>query len=195
MRIGLISDTRVSQAQDVPLEVVRAFEGVDLILHAGGIFVPEVLDWLEQIAPVKAVGRTMGDRLERPQYFSMECYDDSRVAEKQVFQAEGHIIGLAHELWFESMSDDILPGALEARRHPEESLFLMVEEFFGAAVNIVVFGRTLYSMVEEHEGILLVNPGSPSMPKNLMKLGSVGILDLTPDGRDARVIDLPEFSY
>ena len=194
MRIGLISDTRVSRAQEVPIEVVRALEGVDLILHAGGIYTPAVLDWLEHIAPVKAVGRTVGDRSERPEFFSMECPDDPRVAEKQVFQLEGHTIGLAHELWLPSLSDDIIPGVLAARRRPDESLAMMVEEFFGTAVDIVVFGRSLYAMVEEHQGILFINSGSPSVPKNLRKLGSVAILDLAPESRDAKLIDLAEFS-
>ena len=194
MKIGLISDTRVSSAQGVPSEVERAFQGVDLILHAGGISVPEVLDLLEQIAPVKAVGRTTGDRSERPDFFDMECPGDPRVAGQQVFQVEGHTIGLAHELYLPRMSDDIMPGYLGARARPDESLAVMVEEFFGTAVDIVVLGRTLYALVEEHQDMLFINPGSPSLPKNLRKLGSVAILDLTPEGRDARLIDLAAFS-
>jgi putative phosphoesterase len=194
MKIGLISDTRVSSAQRIPPEVARAFEGVDLILHAGGISVPEVLDRLEQIAPVKAVGRTTGNRSERPDSFDMECHGDPRVAGQQVFQVEGQTIGLAHELYLPRMSDDIMPGYLGARLRPDESLATMVEEEFGAAVDIVVFGRTLYALVEEHQGMLFINPGSPSLPKNLMKLGSVAILNLTPGGRDANLVDLAAFS-
>jgi putative phosphoesterase len=194
MKIGLISDTRVSSAYEVPKEVTRALEGVDLILHAGGIHVSGVLDWLERIAPVKAVGRTMGDRSERPEFFSMECPDDPRVAEHQVLQLEGHTIGLTHELWLPSLSDDVIPGILAARRNTEESLAVMMEEFFSTAVDIVVFGRSLYAMVEEHQGVLFINPGSPSVPKNLRRLGSVAILDLTPEGRDVRLVELSTFS-
>ena len=194
MKIGLISDTRTSRAEDVPQQVERAFDGVDLILHAGGISVPEVLDRLERIAPVKAVGRTQGDRSERPQSFEMECPDDPRVAVQQVFQVEGHTIGLTHELLLPRLSDDILPGALGSRRRPEESLADMVQEFFGTAIDIVVFGRTLYAMVEEHQGILFVNSGSPSLPKNLTRLGSVAILDVTSGAREARLVDLAAFS-
>ena len=48
MRIGLISDTRIPGiAKEVPPEVIRAFDGVDLILHSGGIQTASVLDWLE----------------------------------------------------------------------------------------------------------------------------------------------------
>ncbi len=191
MKIGLISDTRVpGGAKEVPLEVVRAFEGVDLILHAGGIHTPEVLDWLEQIAPVKAVGRIHGGQAESPEPIWLESEGDPRVAEQQVLQLEGHIIGMVNNLWLRGFSDEIFPGVIEAHRLPDGSLPMIVEEFFGTPVDIVVFGRTLYSMVEEHQGILFVNPGSPSLPKNLMKLGNVAILHLTPESREARIIDL-----
>ena len=66
MRIGLISDTRAAVPDEVPPQAFRALEGVDLILHAGGINTREVLDHLERVAPVKAAGRTTGDRTEGP---------------------------------------------------------------------------------------------------------------------------------
>ena len=82
MRIGLISDTRIpGSATEVPPQVTRAFEGVDLILHAGGIQATRVLDWLERIAPVKAVGRVQGRQYESSNPFTVETADDPRVAE------------------------------------------------------------------------------------------------------------------
>ena len=195
MRIGLISDTRVpGGAPEVPQEVVRAFDGVDLILHAGGIHVSDVLDWLERIAPVKAAGRVHSGHAERPEALSLESGGDTRVAEQHVFQLEGHAIGMVNNLELDGFSDEIFPGVIGAQGPTDGSLPKVVEEFFGAPVDIVVFGRTLYSMVEEHQGILFINPGSPSIPKNLVKLGSVAILTLTPEGREARVVDLATFS-
>ena len=92
MRIGLVSDTRIpGTATEVPPQVARAFDGVDLILHAGGIQAARVLDWLEGIAPVKAVGRLQGRQFESSTPFTMET-SDNRVAEQQVFQIEGHTI-------------------------------------------------------------------------------------------------------
>ena len=77
MRIGLLSDTRIpGVASEVPPQVTRAFEGVDMILHAGGIQASYVLDWLEQIAPVKAVGRIQGRQFETANAFSMETGDN-----------------------------------------------------------------------------------------------------------------------
>jgi putative phosphoesterase len=49
--IGLISDTHGQLRPDVH----RAFEGVDLILHAGDVCGDEILDELSLIAPVSAV--------------------------------------------------------------------------------------------------------------------------------------------
>lgn len=56
MRIGVISDTHIEEPEeDLPARVYEIFSGVDLILHAGDIYVPQVLDRLERIAPVTAV--------------------------------------------------------------------------------------------------------------------------------------------
>ena len=188
MIIGLISDTRASKVEEVPPEVARALEGVHMIIHAGGINASAILDWLEQIAPVKAVGRTTGT--EGPRNFSMEGQGDARIADQLVMEVEGHTIGVVHDLELLGMSDELRPGFIEAHRRPDQSLPMMVEEFFGTAVDIVVFGRTLYAMVEEHQGVLLINPGSPSFPRNLRKLGSVALLDVTPEGREVRLVDL-----
>ncbi|MBK8138035.1 MAG: metallophosphoesterase family protein [Chloroflexi bacterium] len=57
VEIGVLSDThwptRVSAIQWEAIEA--AFAGVSLILHAGDIETPDVLERLTQIAPVEAV--------------------------------------------------------------------------------------------------------------------------------------------
>ena len=174
--------------------MVRAFEGVDLIIHAGNIYSPRVLDWLEQIAPVKAAGGIHGDRVERPNSFSMEGLGDARIARTHILEVEGHTLGVVNDLQMKGMHDELRPGIIESHHLPDQALVTMVENFFGTALNIVIFGRTHYALVEEHQGMLFVNPGSPTLPKNLRRLGNVAILDLTPESRDARVIDLADFS-
>ena len=55
MRIGLISDTHIPVAQkELWPQVYEALRGVDLIMHGGDLMVPEVIDWLEEVAPVMA---------------------------------------------------------------------------------------------------------------------------------------------
>ena len=194
MRIGLISDTRVpGGAKEVPPEVTAAFEGVDLILHAGGIHVPSVLDWLERIAPVMAVGRIHGGQAERPTPLALESISDERVSELLVLPIEGHNVGMVNNLELDGFSEDILPGTLGSHTIADGAVPRMVEDFFGSPVDIVVFGRTLYAMVEEHQGVLFVNPGSPTLPRNLMKLGNVALMELAPGERRASVIDLSDY--
>ena len=191
MKIGLISDTRIpGVAKEVPAQVTRAFEGVDLILHAGGVQVAWVLDWLEQIAPVKAVGRIQGGQYESNTPFAVQNADDPRVAQEPVLQGEGHTIGMVNSLDFDFLNDDVIPGIIAAKKFSEGAVAKMVESLFKAPVDIVIFGRTLEAMIEEHDGILLINPGSPTIPRNIMKLGQVAILELTPESREARIIDL-----
>ncbi len=190
MRIGLISDTRAARPDQVPEQVARALDGVDLILHAGGIDTRSVLNWLEQIAPVKAAGRSAPDRSEGPASTVSEGGGDDRVADQHVLDLEGHSIGLVHELSVTSLPDEVRPGYIARRRRPDLSLRTVAEDFFGTPIDIVVFGRTLYAMIEEHDGVLFVNPGSTSFPANLRKLGTVAILDLQPGKRDVDLIEL-----
>ena len=194
MKIGIISDTRVTKGDQLPPEVFRAFDGVDLILHAGGIYTSDVLDKLEDIAPIKATGRITSGDAERPLPTSMEGGGDPRVSGETVLELEGHKIGLINELILSKLSDDVMPGVIENHHLPDHQLGEMLEEVFGQMVDIVVFGRTLYALIEEHQDILFINPGSPNLPRHLQKLGTVAILNLTPDSREVRLIELVNLS-
>ena len=99
MKIGIVSDTRAGSGEEIPQEVARALEGVDRIFHAGGIHSKEVLDWLEQIAPVTAAARLEGGQAEQPQPFMLEVPGDPRVAETQILELEGQTIGMTNEIW------------------------------------------------------------------------------------------------
>ncbi len=185
MKIGLISDTHNPGAARVPPpEVAIAFEGVEMILHAGDIYIPATLDWLEQIAPVVAV------ELGSQAHFN----GDPRVAEKRVFELAGYSIGMVHDLIIPGMGGEVLEGTIPRYFPPEVSLPSALEGVFGAPVNVVVFGHTHYSVVCKHQGVLVVNPGSPSLPRQIRRLGQIGILELLPEGADAKIIELSEFS-
>jgi putative phosphoesterase len=179
MRIGLISDTHApAMGREPPPEVERAFAGVDLILHAGDIYTSECLDALERIAPVIAV--------EVP---PAPVDGDPRVAYKRVLQLEGYQVGLVHDLNIRGI-DEFMPGLTAGKFVAEGSLPASLAEFFGEPVNVAVFGHTHYAMVESHQGVLLVNSGSPTLPRQSRRLGSVGILELTPEGASAHIIEL-----
>ncbi len=167
MRIGLISDTHVPSSVKVLWPEVRtAFQGVDLILHAGDIYDLSCLDWLEGIAPV-VVARGNGD---------FHTPEDPRIKDVQIVEIEGLRIGMVHGLYYPGP-----PLEKEMRRH------------FGGAVDIIVFGDTHVETIERHDGVLLVNPGSPTYPRNYdTRLGTVGILEVISSEVEARIINLKE---
>ena len=82
MLIGIISDTHIGRASNkLPSQVFKAFENVDLILHAGDIGDVSVIDELSEIAPVKAVCGA-DDELDLP--------------ESEIIEVDGIEIGLNH---------------------------------------------------------------------------------------------------
>ena len=105
-------------------------------------------------------------------------------------ELDGHTIGMVHELILRSLGDDVLPGSIERYFPKDESLPDALADIFGKPVDIVVFGYTHEAMVERHGDILLVNPGSPSLVGQQVRLGTVAILELEAESADARIVDL-----
>ena len=181
MRIGVISDTHIPSAgPEPPAEVIKAFEGVDLILHAGHANVVSCIEWLERIAPVRSTESWVEG--------SGESW--TRNVRIEVFEFEGHTIGMAHELILRNLPDDVLPGAIERYFPPGQSLAAALAEIFGKPVDVVVFGYTHQAMVERHDRVLLVNPGSPSLVGQQVRLGTGAILELGEGAAEAHVVQL-----
>jgi putative phosphoesterase len=157
MRIGLISDTHIREpSEHLPLKVEESFQNVNLILHAGDIYDPSVLDALERIAPVLAAagdddcGATIKDR---------------RVKTKYVFPVGEKVVWLLHDsaLYYSYKS-----GRITENLNQGES----------EIPDIVVFGHTHYPIVESHQGILFINPGSAMSIGNDSDRPSVAILNI-----------------
>jgi putative phosphoesterase len=168
--IGLVSDTHIPEARpSLWDEVYAAFRGVDLILHAGDMHDIVVLDWLQAVAPVLAA-RGNGDdgSSGRP----IAPADDARLAYNQLLDVDGLRIGMTHDFPVEPY-----PGGAT---HDER-----MERHFGGPVDVVVAGDTHVPVVTRTPGgVLLVNSGSPTYPRNLQtQLGTVGFLEI----RDGRV--------
>ena len=167
MRIGLISDTHLPQLlhsmDELGPDAGQALVGCDLILHGGDITVPSVLDWCEQFAPVLAV---RGNN---------DIFDDPRLAERQFLDVEGVRVGVAHELRPESRPiGEILAASLEGER-----------------VDVLIGGDTHVERLEYRDRVLLINPGSPSLPHHLStRLGAIGVLTVTPNRLAAEIIAL-----
>ena len=152
-----------------PEEVALAFADVDLILHAGDIYSSACLDWLEQIAPILAV--------EVP---PAPCVGDPRVARKRVVEIGGRLVGLVHDLIIMNHGFEVAPGVMERQVGADEPLDDYLYQFFG-------------EHVERHQGILFVNPGSPTLPRQTRGLGTVGIMDTDDNGHEARIVQLPDY--
>ena len=166
LRIGLISDTHIPEARRTLWdEVYEGLAGVDLILHAGDMHDVIVLDWLERVAPVIGVRGNGDDGTSgRP-----VAPNDPRLAYNQVLTVDGLRIGMTHDF----LSID-LPGATIEER---------MQRHFEGAVHIVVAGDTHVPVVETLHGVLIINSGSPTYPRNLnTQLGTIGFLEIA-DGR------------
>jgi putative phosphoesterase len=163
MRIGLISDTHIPvAAPQLWPQIFEEFRGVDLIMHGGDLMIPDVIDWLEEVAPVMAVqgngDYTGWERSIPPQ--------DPRLSESKVLAVDGLRIGLVHDFQ--------LPEA-----PPLRTMEGLMDHYFGGPVNIIVRGSTHAAEITTVKGVLVVNPGSPSFPNHQSaRLGTVGFLDI-----------------
>jgi putative phosphoesterase len=181
MKIGLISDTHIpSMGTEPPPQVREAFKGVDVILHAGDVYIQSCIDWLEQIAPVTVGQSGMATAVEAAPRLSIPL----------VVELGGYTIGMVHKLELIRLMEDVYPGAMDKEYPKDGPLREELAEIFGRPVDIVVFGYTHEALVETHQGVLFVNPGSPNMVKQIMRTGSVGLLELGPDGPKAEIIPL-----
>lgn len=167
MRIGLISDTHLPSLtrslDELGPAVANALRGVDLILHAGDVTAPAVLDWCAQFAPVLvAEGNN-------------DLFRDPRMAPRQFLDVEGFRIGMAHELRPESRPiSHIVASALG-----------------GEPVDILIGGDTHVERLEYREGVVLVNSGSPILPHHLStRLGTLGFLEISRGRIRAEILAL-----
>ena len=183
MKIGLISDTHsAGSGRDLPTAVFDALKGCDLLLHSGDLECIGVLDYLEELAPVLAV-RGYEDPVEAGERLA----NVSRIVE-----VAGVRIGMVHDIQWPTPSIATTPDGT-GLVWPEEGLRGLLRKKFGGEVDVVVFGDTHEEMVERREGVLFVNPGSPTYPgrRHLPgSLGTVAILDISDGEITAQVIDL-----
>lgn len=153
VEIGVLSDThwptRVPAIQWEAIEA--AFAGVSLILHAGDIETPDVLDRLRQIAPVEAVS---GDD------------DQFRLPLRRVVSVGGKHIGLTHgHRPFVIEKRDRVRKLLGFKTDPWNGMFGdLLRWFKDDAIEAIVFGHWHRTYSGVHDGVLLFNPGAVYAP-------------------------------
>lgn len=137
MLIGLISDTHIpDRARIIPQNVIDAFSDVELILHAGDLTSLDVVEELEKIAPVMAVQGNM-DRV-----------NGINLPKAKTLEVEGVKIGIVH-------------GEVYPRADTQQLVYLAKQ----LDVDILVSGHSHQPKIEQTDGVLLINPGSPIVPR------------------------------
>ncbi len=169
MRVALIADTHlpslIRQLDELGSGPAELLATADLILHAGDVVAPSVLDWCEAFAPV-LVARGNNDLFEHP-----------ALADRHLLDLEGWRLGMTHELRPESRPISVL----------------LDEHLGGERVDILVGGDTHVERLEFRDDVLFINPGSPSLPHHKeYRLGSAAVLDIEPDRIRAEILLLGE---
>ncbi|MFC1944653.1 metallophosphoesterase family protein [Chloroflexota bacterium] len=170
--VGLLSDTHLLWGSDLPPQIHEVFADVDFILHGGDIYELQVLDELECTAPVLAA---QGDD---------DCFKrhDNRV------KGDYFLTFANQRLWLKHTMPWGLIQMLDAER--DDELVELVGRHCDGVPDIVVFGDTHRAIVKQCGGMLFINPGSPTWPRHVRKLGTVGLLTVSAGGAVAHLVQL-----
>ena len=172
-RIGLIADTHIPEARATLWpQVYDAFAGVDRIFHGGDVHDLALLDELEKVAPVYCARGNgedgSGGRPIQP--------EDPRVKYVWTMDIESFTVGLTHYVPVEDGPPGLTLDRFVARYWPEKR------------PDIIVSGDSHTELIAEVDGILCVNPGSPTYPHNYdTQYGTIGFLELDDGKADASV--------
>jgi putative phosphoesterase len=132
---------------------VRRCDAADLILHAGDVVAASVLEELRELAPVEAVRGNMDEAALR-----------ESLPRRHVVELDCVRIGIVHT------------GGPRAGRE------VRLARWFPDC-DAVVYGHTHVPQVEQHEGIWILNPGSPTERRRAPERS---MLELEIEGRTIR---------
>src|SRR3989442_1307699 len=134
MRLVVLGDTHIPDfAKSLPRTLLPALHRAELILHAGDVTAPEVLEELAGYAPVHVA---LGNR-DRPE---VKAWGALPVV---TLDLDGTPLVMIHDAGPRAGRERRM-----RRRFPEAALF--------------VFGHSHIPIDAEHEGMRLLNPGSPT---------------------------------
>ena len=157
----VVSDTHIPDfANALPDAVVAEASRADLVLHAGDVTSPRVLEELSEAAPVLcAIGNGDGAEVAR---WGARPRIEARIADIN--------IGMVHD------SGSRTGRAARLRR------------WFPAA-DLVVFGHSHIPMDLSEEGIRLLNPGSPTW-KRRQDAPTFAVVTVRERDIDARIVEV-----
>ena len=202
VRIGVVADTHVGETlPDLPPAVLDALAGSDLILHAGDVTAPWVLDQLGELAPVVAV---QGDHdrdagLDLPR--------------SRVVVVRGRRIGLAHGRRSRLVEMPAAGMSLARRRAVLLGMHRGLRRHFGP-VDLIVHGHLHIPVDTTVRGTRVFSPGAVYIPEERAisektgvkgraymrfrdsldedeRRSAVGMVEVGPHGLSCRRIVLP----
>ena len=175
-KVGLLADTHSNKpdGSDLPDEVLRAFTGVDLIVHLGDIGRKGILDRLEEVAPVWV---PFGDD---------KGYVPHAARDDEPTKVLDGTVGLTFNL---TKPDKKIAVDGTTITYAEGALPALLHRRFKTDVRVVAYGGTHVAHAEERDGVLFVNPGSPTLPGD-GPTGSVAVVDLSAKTPKAKVVRL-----
>ncbi len=162
MKIGVIADTHIPErAKDIPKDVLKAFNGADMIIHAGDLVCLDVLKTLKDLTcDLRAV------------YGNMDPYEvRERIKEKEVIRINNFVIGVTH-----------------GYGNPVQLIDWTTRLFQGNDPDMIIFGHSHNATNLTRNNVLYFNPGSPT-DKIFALYNSYGIIDIG-DKIDARIIKI-----
>jgi len=182
MKIGVISDTHIhGSIKTLPKGISEHFTGVDMIIHAGDITHPKVLNLLHKIAPVKAVKGNRGNEEKKL----------SRTLPSQlILKVDSYNIGVVHGLSndFERALNYLLYKKLHLFEIANKVLFKRLKARFSESVDCIVFGDSHVPLIRTVNGILFFNPGAAYSTKK--RRASIGILEVSKQRLKTKIIYL-----
>ena len=182
--IGVLSDTHLPyRMQRLPDEVLRLFQGVDLIVHAGDVDRIEYVKPLADIAPLHAV---------RGNLHFTDLSDGGRDLPVELrLTVAGRSLVVNHGGWpdfWTKASDWMVENLLQrSKDHLNRRIAARLAQRYPQA-DIIIFGHSHRPYRAWHDGTLLFNPGAVCPTPG--QTPSVGKLHLKADTIQAEVLSL-----
>ncbi len=162
MLIGVLSDTHIPERADkIPETVFEIFKDVDMILHAGDLVSLDVMDQLKKLAPTICVQG------------NMDRYYGLKLPKRDIITVEKFRIGLDH-------------GEVYPRGDTQQLKYIALE----MDVDALITGHTHWAFINKVDKILLLNPGSPTVPR--MSDPTVMVLEIENNTIDSKIVKIGE---
>lgn len=179
-RVGVLADTHIPhRSKEMPPTVHNLLRGCDVILHAGDLESPDILEPLRHIAPTYAVRGNLHWQ------FSTGTHDQN-LPLALTFKIGNHVMWMTHgHMRFRYSVIDKMKAFTDHRTLAgvNKSLVARLRRMKPDDATIVVFGHSHLSCAVTIDGVLYFNPGAvtSSSIQQSKEMPRVGILNFRED--------------